>query len=72
MTGPELRKAREARGLSRFELAEKAEVGYSTLADLEEGRRRTQPRILRRVLTALAAAPVLPTLSTPGATEVKP
>lgn len=62
MTGPELRKAREARGLSRLELADKARVKYDTLADLEEGRRQTQARILRRVVGALKDAPLLPTL----------
>jgi hypothetical protein len=63
MTGPvagRIRKAREARGLSRQELADKAGVALRTVFNLESGERQPRGKTLRKLLEALERTPKLP------------
>jgi len=56
--GGRVRGLREARFLSRKELAEKAGVGYSTLANLESGFvKRPRPETIRALASVLGVKP---------------
>jgi DNA-binding XRE family transcriptional regulator len=55
-----VRRAREARGLSRQELALKAGVALRTVFNLESGERQPRGKTLRKILEALQNTPMLP------------
>jgi transcriptional regulator with XRE-family HTH domain len=59
LTPEQCRGARAMLGLSREELAERAEVGTATLAEFEGGRRMPFTRTLRDIRRALEAAGVV-------------
>ena len=52
MIGEDLRKAREAAGLSQVELAKKLKVSQPMVSGAESGRARVSERYVRRVLKA--------------------
>lgn len=58
-SGKEFKKAREERGVSRLELAEKAKVRFSTIADFESGRRDTRIGTIKKLMDALQEFPPL-------------
>ncbi len=61
MTGKQIKREREKRGLTINELALKADVAWDTVADLEEGGRRPRKKTIKKILWALRAEPVMDT-----------
>jgi transcriptional regulator with XRE-family HTH domain len=57
-TTSRLRELRNEASLSQEELAERADVSRTTIADLELGKRRPQPKTRRKLAEALGVAPV--------------
>lgn len=51
--GAEIRRLRLQRGMSLRELGEKSGVSYSTICEIERGRRRPSHKTLRRILAVL-------------------
>lgn len=58
MTPEQVRAARGWLGWSQQDLAQKAEIGLSTLKDFENGKRKPLPKNLRDIQQALEAAGV--------------
>lgn len=56
MTGPDIRAARQAAGLSIEELAHRAEISYTTLSNIERGKRHPNHATLAAIRRALEAA----------------
>ncbi len=54
---PRLREHRERASLSQMELAERSGVSRATIADLELGKRKPQPRTRRKLAEALGVRP---------------
>ncbi len=54
---PQLRRLRNEAALSQMELAERSGVSRATIADLEAGKRGSQPRTLRKLADALGVKP---------------
>lgn len=54
---PRLREIRERASLTQHELAQKSGVGRATIASLEVGHRRAQPKTARKLAEALGVAP---------------
>ncbi len=52
-----LRELRDRASLSQEELAERAGVSRATIADLELGKRKPQPKTRRKLAKALGVAP---------------
>ncbi len=52
-----LRELRDRASLSQAELAEKSGVSRATIADLEAGKRKPQPRTRRKLAKALGVEP---------------
>ena len=56
-TSTHLRELRDRASLSQEELAERAGVSRATIADLELGKRKPQPKTRRKLAEALGVAP---------------
>jgi transcriptional regulator with XRE-family HTH domain len=56
-TTPRLRELRDKASLSQEELAERAGVSRTTIAELELGKRKPQPKTRRKLAKALGVAP---------------
>ena len=56
-TTSRLRELRDHASLSQVELAERAGVSRATIADLELGKRRPQPKTRRKLAEALGVEP---------------
>lgn len=61
-SGPEIRKAREDRGLSVLELSQKAKVARQSIIDWESGKRTPRYPTVRKVMQYLAKQELLPDL----------
>ena len=59
MHGREIRKARRARGITRYRLAILADLDWRTVNDLEKGRRTPQSNTLKKIVMGLNKVPVL-------------
>ncbi len=53
----QLRELRDRASLSQVELAERAGVSRATIADLELGKRKPQPKTKRKIAEALGVEP---------------
>lgn len=54
--GTRLREAREAKGWTQGELADKLEVAQPFVSQLENGRRRPTPALMKRITTSLGVS----------------
>lgn len=61
-TGPEIKKAREDRGISVLELSKKAKVSRQSIIDWESGKRTPRYPTVRKVMETLAKQGLLPDL----------
>jgi len=57
--GREIKRARKARGITRYRLAILADVDWRTVNDLEKGRRQPQSETMRKIVNGLNKVPVL-------------
>lgn len=57
LTGKRIKETRKSRGLTQIELARKADIGYSTVQQYENGTRTPSIHLLSAIAEALAVSP---------------